>query len=139
MQSTSSTLELTVHKSGLQSQVRRGLGCQQINAATYVVSGFTFGLVCEATWPVYRALHLSYTLDFAMCMQSCVNWNVNMTDKCAGVVWVSGNYGPHGVSGGSQCWSYWATLDNEVFSSAGRDLARLQGQNFPMVFLSSHT
>jgi len=112
--------------------LKRGVGCQEINSTNYQYEGFTFDLFCDTTWPSANFMYLTYTVDFTSCMQNCVTWNSVMTDKCVGVYWMGGQYGPLGVNGGSECWFYWDMISGQSYL-ADQDSAQLQGATFPTV------
>jgi len=102
-------------------------------ASTYASSGSVFDIYCDTTWLSLDYLSLTYTPDFQSCMNDCVAWNTNSTQKCAGVSWISSATGP-GQPNGSQCWFYWE-MNNTAFHRVGTDSARLRNiQPFPSVF-----
>lgn len=81
--------------------------CLEIQGTTYTsITGTKVDAICGTNW-YGNDLHLTFTLDFLSCINGCAEWNSNNTEKCIGVAWVSGNYGPDGLSGGCQCYYKW--------------------------------
>jgi|SRR5579859_3345251 len=107
------------------TQVKRGVGCTEINATTYMSGSSAFDISCDTAWPYASNLYILYTIDFASCMNGCLAWNTNMTGKCVGVSWIYGNFGPLGVGGGSECIFNWKMLGDN-YSSNGDDSAQLR-------------
>jgi hypothetical protein len=70
------------------------------------------------------------------CIDGCAMWNRDMADKCMGVTWGFGSYGPLGVRGGNERVFYWDMVGNG-YSSSGQDSARLQSQTISLVFFVS--
>ena len=126
---------MLIHRIESAPLFKRGPGCQEINATVYETDGFTFDLLCDTRWPSSDFLYLMYTIDFALCMQSCItlNSNKNGTNTCLGILWASGVYGPLGAKGGSECWFYWTMVTGENYTSEGLDSAIIQGEIGPTV------
>lgn len=117
-------------------QHKRSVGCSQIdasNTSTYNADGGTFEVFCDTAWHVANAMYLTYTVDFASCMNECVVWNRLYSVKCVGVGWGYGVYGPGGVAGGSSCTFLWNMVLSQGFEQTGADSARLQGVPLPIV------
>jgi hypothetical protein len=108
--------------------VKRSTGCTEINNTTYESAGGTFELFCDTRWPSNYFLYVTFTLDYITCMEECVTWNTQMTEKCVGVRWQFGTYGPRGLPGGSECIFNWIMPDGASVQASGEDSARLQNQ-----------
>jgi hypothetical protein len=81
--------------------------CLEIQGTTYTATtGTKVDAICGTNWSG-NDLYLTFTLDFFSCIDGCAGWNSNNTEKCIGVAWVSGHYGPDGLSGGCQCYYKW--------------------------------
>ena len=104
--------------------VKRGGGCTQINAATYTTGGSTFDIICDTSYYWNEILFISYTADFASCMNGCVQWNTGNPQKCVSITWSYGSYRPNGVAGGSECWFFWSATSSAPV--VGQDSAKLQ-------------
>lgn len=91
----------------VHTPVKRGVGCQEINTTTYTTDGATFNILCDTSYLWTSILYLNYTVDFASCMGGCVEWNTKMSQKCLGVTWAYGQYGPLGLAGGNECYFFW--------------------------------
>jgi len=108
----------------LYKAVKRGTGCAQVNAATYATGGYTFDIICDTSYYWTEILFISYTVDFASCMNACVQWNIVNPEKCVSMTWRYSFYGPDGVAGGSECWFYWSATS--WVPVVGQDSAKLQ-------------
>jgi hypothetical protein len=118
----------------LLTQIKRDIGCIAINSTTYQTSGSTFDILCDtAGWGSLNILQITYTLDFVSCINDCVIWNTQNTQKCMGVEWVNGQYGPDGIQGGSECYFFWVMIGNGA-PAAGYDSAKLQVPQSPTVY-----
>ena len=111
---------------------KRSAGCQEINSTTYSFGGVSFSLTCDVEWSGTGYLSLLFTPDFASCMNGCVAWNLQSTQKCVGVSWAKGSYGPAGIAGGSQCLYYYA-ITGAAVRNIGSDAAQLQSIQGPTV------
>jgi hypothetical protein len=112
---------------------KRGSGCTEINSTTYTTEGVAFDILCDTDFGSSsgnNALTISYTTDFATCINACVTWNKMNSQKCVGVSWEE-PYGPLGVAGGRACRSFWTLIGN--FASPGVDSAFIQGAISPAV------
>lgn len=95
---------------------KRNVGCTQLNGSTiYQTDGGTFDIFCDFTWHGYYWLSADYTVTFVSCMDSCIEWNNVHLDKCVGVSWAYGVYGPKGEQGGSECSLVWNMPVGEGF------------------------
>ena len=108
------------------SLTARGMGCATLNSTTYSTAGLTFDILCDRYWGHEDILAVTYALSFPFCINGCVH-----TDKCVGVDWTFGTYGPGGVSGGSLCRYLWSMTDSDGVVQKGDDSARLQLQYIP--------
>lgn len=88
-------------------QLPRDIGCSEITTTTYSFGGSIFDIQCNAYWSWYDYLYTTFAVDFSTCISKCSEWNTNQSDKCVGVTWFGGEYGPGGPSGGSQCYLLW--------------------------------
>jgi hypothetical protein len=103
---------------------KRSVGCTQLNATSYQTDGSTFDIICDTYWGHSDWFYFIYTADFPGCMKSCAEWNTQNIQKCIGVLWSYGTYGPNGALGGSECWYFWE-MEGPGVSLAGYDAARL--------------
>lgn len=92
-------------------------------------------MFCNWNWGDNN-LYLTFTLDFLSCMDGCAQWNTNNTETCVGVIWVSGDYGPDGLSGGCQCYYKWDMI-GAGYSFNGGYAGQLE--KFPEVHRSHFT
>lgn len=105
------------------SQVKGGQGCTGLNR-TYEYEGVAFDIFCGTSWP-FEPLYITYTVGFPDCMRECAQWNIEKTQKCVGVAWSSGMYGPRGRAGGSTCWFYWNMVLGDQHVDTNMDSGRL--------------
>ena len=117
----------------LLTQIKRDTGCTAINSTTYQTSGSTFDILCNtAGWSSLDILQITYTIDFVSCINDCAIWNTQKSQKCMGVGWANGEYGPDGVEGGSGCYFFWVMVGNGV-PYVDYDSAKLQIPQSPTV------
>jgi hypothetical protein len=113
--------------------VKRSSECPQIDGNTYTTQGNTFELFCDTSYDWTKILSINYTIDFLTCMDQCVAWNVNMAQKCVGVTWAEGQFGPDGAVAGSQCYFYWATTGSVAVPGQRQDSGQLLISPIPSV------
>lgn len=66
-------------------------------------------------------------------------WNANNTDKCVGVVFGPGGYGPAGLAGGSLCYFKWLIAEDFVEYSSSSDGAILDASSNTSTYTTSAT
>lgn len=110
----------------LVKQLPRAIGCSEITTPTYSSGGIVFDIQCNMYWPYAADIYTTFTVDFSTCIAQCVKWNTAQSDKCVGVTWAVGLYGPNGAAGGSQCFLLWQLGLNSI-APAGFDSATIQG------------
>jgi hypothetical protein len=103
--------------------VKRDSGCTEFNG-TYSSGGDIFSIICDWSWDHGYRLYLTYTVDFASCINGCVSWNTKSSDKCAGVQWIYGTFGPLGETGGSGCYFLW-DMPGAGASTSGIDSGKM--------------
>ena len=108
------------------NQFKRDAQCMAISGTNYMSAGAQFDILCDVNW-WGNDLYLSHTPDFRSCINECALWNTNRTEKCVGAGWISGQYGPAGVAGGSACYFKWR-MHGSGEQAIGVDFARLQIQ-----------
>ena len=121
---------LRIGNANVNAKAKRASGCASLNGTeTYTSNGVTFNLVCNTRWDSWwDYLHMTYTPDFASCMDGCAMWNTQNTQKCVGVHWLGAIYGPAGLSGGRQCYYFWEidtsywTPDNNTDSAVLQEI-----------------
>ena len=128
------TMTIDSNRFVTQDHMKRGVGCTTLNRTTYSTGGLTFDILCNMYWGHEDTLFITYTPAFTSCIGGCASWNSANVDKCVGVDWTYGIYGPAGVSGGSLCRYLWTMADEGVPQDTD-DSARLQVQflTFPSV------
>jgi hypothetical protein len=104
---------------------KRSVGCTQLNATTFQTDGSTFDILCDKYWGHSDWFYVLYTPDFPTCIKSCVLHNTQNPEKCIGVLWSYGTYGPNGAAGGSECYYFWE-MEGPGRSLAGYDAAHLR-------------
>jgi len=110
--------------------MKRGEGCTTLNQTTYSTSGVTFDILCNLYWGHEDTLYITFNPTFPSCIDECASWNNANVDKCVGVDWTYGIYGPGGVAEGSLCRYLW-TMADAGLPQDGEDVARLQMQFLP--------
>jgi hypothetical protein len=116
---------------------KRSAGCAEIGYANYYqTDGGTFQIFCDFVWHAVNSLSGTFTVDFVSCMDACITWNTNHSEKCVGVIWRSGYYGPLGAAGGSTCSIQWNMVQSQGYNQTSFDSARLLDVPLPNVFPS---